>query len=217
MNLKDDLLKGANDLGVEISDRQSDLFFEYLKNLKQWNEKINLTAIKDDRDIIISHFLDSLSVAPMIQNGKVLLDIGSGAGFPGIPLKLIHQSLKVTLLDSVNKKVSFMNDTIRILKLADINAIWGRAEDIENKVPRGSFDYVITRAVGSITDTLRLSSPYLATDATIILMKGRMGNQEWDAVAQDVEKSYELIDLKEMTLPFSDSKRFIIALKHQHS
>ncbi|MEE8299162.1 MAG: 16S rRNA (guanine(527)-N(7))-methyltransferase RsmG, partial [Thermodesulfobacteriota bacterium] len=115
MSLREDLIVGAGELGVDVSEKDVDLFFKYLENLKNWNEKINLTSIKDDRGIIVSHFLDSISIAPIIEDGKKVLDIGSGAGFPGIPLKIVRPGLEVTMLDSVNKKVSFMNDTIRKL------------------------------------------------------------------------------------------------------
>jgi 16S rRNA (guanine527-N7)-methyltransferase len=213
LSLREYLVEGARELGIDISEKDSALFFKYLENLKTWNDKINLTSIKNDREIIISHFLDSISIAPLIEDGKKVLDIGSGAGFPGIPLKIVHRGLEETLLDSANKKVSFMNDTIRKLELQDINALWGRAEDIDNEVPRGGFDYVLTRAVGSVSDTLRLSSPYVSENGVIILMRGKRGSEEWNTAIEDNENKVELVEFKDMTLPQSDLKRIILVLR----
>jgi len=213
LSLREYLVEGARELGIDISEKDSELFFKYLENLKTWNDKINLTSIKNDREIIISHFLDSISIAPLIEDGKKVLDIGSGAGFPGIPLKIVRRGLEETLLDSANKKVSFMNDTIRKLELRDINALWGRAEDIDNEVPRGGFDYVLTRAVGSVSDTLRLSSPYVSENGVIILMRGKRGSEEWNTAIEDNENKVELIEFKDMTLPLSDLKRIILVLR----
>jgi len=213
LNLRQYLIEGARELGVDISEKDADLFFKYLENLKTWNAKINLTSIKNDREIIISHFLDSISVAPLIEDGMKVLDIGSGAGFPGIPLKIVRPGLEVTLLDSVNKKVTFMNDTIRKLGLENIKAVWGRAEKSLNDIPRHQFDYVVNRAVGSILDTLRLSSPYVSEYGVIILMRGKRGSEEWNTAIEDVENEFELLDFKDLTLPLSDLKRMILVLR----
>lgn len=213
MSLGDFLVEGAAELGINISQDELDQFILYLENLKSWNQKINLTAIKDEREIILNHFLDSLSAAFVIKDSKKLLDIGSGGGFPGIPLKIVCPQLQVTLLEAVNKKVSFMNDTIRKLELQNINAIWGRAEEIENNVPRASFDYVFTRALGSISETLRLSAPYVSEKGVIVLMRGKKGVYEWNQAKEEIGGDFELLDFKELTLPKSDIIRTIFILK----
>jgi len=213
LSLRDFLIESSREFGVEISNTQLDLFFLYLENLKKWNDRINLTAIKDDREIVLNHFVDSISVAPFIEDGKKLLDIGSGGGFPGIPIKIIRSGLNVTLLDSVNKKVSFMNDTIRKLSLHDIHAVWGRAEDLNNSVPRGSFDYVVTRAVGSVVDTITLSSQYVSKNGVIVLMRGKKGIEEWNEAKDEIGASFELLDFKEFTLPESDLIRTIFIIR----
>lgn len=213
MSLREDLIVGAGELGVDVSEKDVDLFFKYLENLKNWNEKINLTSIKDDRGIIVSHFLDSISIAPIIEDEKKVLDIGSGAGFPGIPLKIVRPGLEVTMLDSVNKKVSFMNDTIRKLGIEGIKAVWGRAEESQSNITLHHFDYVVCRAVGSISDTLKLSSPYVSEDGVIVLMRGKGGSEEWNTTIQDVENEFELVDFKDLTLPIGDLKRIILVLR----
>lgn len=213
MTLNDLLTEGAEELGVTISVSQAELFLSYLENLKKWNERINLTAIEEDRGIVINHFIDSLSAAPLIDDKKNLLDIGSGGGFPGIPLKIVLPELDVTLLDSVNKKVSFLNDTIRKLQLKNIRAVWGRAEDENNNIQRKSHGYVLTRAVGSFDEIVSLCSPYLSENGVIILMRGKLGTSEWNQYEKKKPGVVELVDSKEFELPFSDQKRSIFVLK----
>ena len=212
MSLKDLLTDGAQELGVALSDKQMDQFMQYLDNLNGWNEKINLTAIKDDQEIVINHFLDSLSIASFVEDKKKLLDIGSGGGFPGLPLKIVHPSLSVIMIDSVNKKVSFLKDTIRKLGLENIDAVWCRAEDKENRIPRQHFDFVVNRAVGTIYDTVQLSLPYLSENGVVILMRGKKGAEEWDQESQEFKDSYNLVEYREFTLPYSESKRTVIVL-----
>ncbi len=213
MSIREILANGAEELGIDLSDKQIDLFLQYLDNLKKWNERINLTAIKDDREIIINHFLDSISIVPLIDNTKNMLDIGSGGGFPGIPLKIVCPRLRVTLVDSVNKKVSFLKNAIRKLALEDIEAVWGRAEDSENNIPRLYFDYVVNRAVGSISDTILLSLPYVTQEGQIILMRGKKGAEEWCQESQEFKDKYDLLEIREFVLPYTDSERIIIILR----
>jgi 16S rRNA (guanine527-N7)-methyltransferase len=213
LTLKQLLTEGAKELGVKLSNSQTELFMSYLENLKTWNDRINLTAIKEDRGIIVNHFIDSLSVAPFIGDQKKLLDIGTGGGFPGIPLKIALPRLDVTLLDSVNKKVSFLNDTIRKLQLKNITVVWGRAEDEYNNIQRKSYDYVLTRAVGSFEEIVSLCSPYLTENGVMILMRGKRGISEWNEYEKNYSDRVQFLDSKEFELPFSGNKRFIFVLK----
>lgn len=118
---------------IEISDKSMNNFIIYMDNLIEWNKKINLTAIKKEDDIIVKHFIDSIFILKYI-NGNKIIDIGSGAGFPGIPLKIAENNLDITLLDSVNKKVLFMQDSIEKMGLKNIVAIHGRAEDYAHDI-----------------------------------------------------------------------------------
>ncbi|MEM7008008.1 MAG: 16S rRNA (guanine(527)-N(7))-methyltransferase RsmG [Thermodesulfobacteriota bacterium] len=212
MSLNELLIQGACELGVDLKDEQVELFMKYLDNLKKWNKNINLTAIKDDEGVIINHFLDSISASSYIEDSKSLLDIGTGAGFPGLVLKIIHPTINATLLDSANKKVSFLNDTIRKLGLEDVRAMWGRAEDPDNDILRGDFDYVITRAVGSVLDTLALSSAYVSKNGVIILMRGKRGPYEWSSESDEIKDKFNLMELKEFNLPGTDIERILIIL-----
>ncbi len=207
------LCEGASLVGVELTSAERDLFMLYLRELKSWNKKINLTGLKSDRDIVTGHFLDSLSAARFVPEGSRLLDIGSGAGFPGIPIKIISESLEVTLLDSVHKKVVFMREVIRALGLGGITAVWGRAEDEGNGIERRRFQRVITRAVGPIPGILRLSEPYLAAGGGIILMRGQRGGEEWEAALSEVGKEYRLAERSDFTLPFGGQSRTILVVE----
>ncbi len=207
------LREGAFLLGVELSPVMEGLFMRYLSELKVWNKKINLTSLRDDRDIVIGHFLDSISAARFVPAPSRVLDIGSGAGFPGIPIKIVSPSVEVTLLDSAHKKVMFMREVIRALGLADAEAVWGRAEDDRNGIGRRSFDRVITRAVGPIPDILRLSEPYLAPGGRVILMRGQRGGDEWEAAAGEVTKEFRLAGRSDFTLPFGGQSRVIFEIE----
>ncbi len=213
MSLTDLLINGAKELGVKLSDKQLELFMKFLDNLNSWNKQINLTAIKDEREIIVNHFLDSLSIASDIEDNKRLLDIGTGGGFPGIPLKIVRPGLHVTLLDSNNKKISFLKDTVRKLALKNTKAVWGRAEDAQNGLPRGHYDYVVSRAVGSIHDMVNLSSSYVSSEGHIVLMRGKKGREEWLHESEIIEDKYHIVDYREFELPYSDSFRTVIVLK----
>lgn len=125
---KDFLVEGAKTFGIYLGGKTIETFELYLKELLKWNQKINLTAIRSEKGIVLKHFLDSLSVHPYLPNCSSILDIGSGAGFPGIPLKIIQPTLEVTLIDSVHKKVDFQKHIIRTLGLKGIEAIHGREE-----------------------------------------------------------------------------------------
>ncbi|HSE83581.1 MAG TPA: 16S rRNA (guanine(527)-N(7))-methyltransferase RsmG [Thermodesulfobacteriota bacterium] len=211
MTAQEVLVRGARELDIELTSDQTQLFLSYLEILKFWNKRINLTATEDEREIIINHFLDSISILPFISKNARVLDIGSGAGFPGIPLKIVEPSLEVTLLDSVQKKVFFMRDAIRKLKLSGIRSIYGRAEDYNNGIPREYFDFVASRAVGKIESLLDLGTPYLREQGEIILMRGRRGLEEWNRIGK-TNQSLRLINCRKFSLPFSKQERVILVI-----
>lgn len=197
--IKELLELGAKELGVSIEEKEAALFLKYLEELKEWNKKINLTAIKDDKDIIIRHFLDSLILAPFLKSCKTLLDIGSGAGFPGIPIKIVMPELKIALLDSNNKKVSFVNHIIRTLGLKDIETVHARAEDekIINKL--GHFDAVASRAFAELKEFLKIAKPHAKENGLILAMKGPKGAMELEEI-----EGFNLVEQRDINLPFSD-------------
>lgn len=207
------LCEGALRLGVELTRPMAWLFMRYLSELKVWNRKINLTSLRGDRDIVIGHFLDSISAARFVPAGSRLLDIGSGAGLPGIPIKIVSPALDVTLLDSAHKKVTFMREVIRALGLGGIAAVWGRADDEGNGIERRGFDRVITRAVGPIPDILRLGEPYLAAGGRIVLMRGQRGGDEWELADKGAKGKFRLAERSDFTLPFGGQSRVILVVE----
>mgnify|MGYP001213518219 CR=1 FL=1 len=125
----DILRKGAGEFGADLDDSKISLLLSYKDILLEWNEKMNLTAIEDDREFIIKHFVDSLSIIPYLKNAGNLIDVGTGAGFPGLPVKIAQPSLDVVLLDSLEKRTAFLKHVIETLSLTGISAIHSRAED----------------------------------------------------------------------------------------
>ncbi|MBI4949770.1 MAG: 16S rRNA (guanine(527)-N(7))-methyltransferase RsmG [Deltaproteobacteria bacterium] len=167
------LRRGAEVLGVTLSEEAVSRFMEYLKELKAWNRKVNLTAIEEEREIVIRHFLDSLTPCAFLEKAESLLDIGAGGGFPGIPLKIATPSMYVCLIDSVSKKVHFMRHVIRKLGLVGIDAESIRAEDlgfIEKN--RGKFDVVTSRAFTELKGFVEVALPYLRPNGRIVAIKG---------------------------------------------
>lgn len=207
------LLKtGAMELGITVGDKEAALFLHYLAELKEWNKKINLTSITDDRDIIIRHFLDSLTLVSFLTDKKTILDIGSGAGFPGIPLKIALPDLKVMLMDSVNKKVIFMRHIIRTLGLKDIEAIQGRAEDTGIiKKFESSFDVVTSRAFADLGTFVDIAAPYAKRAGILLAVKGPKGLDELRKLKDS--KNIESVQVKEIKLPFSDAMTTILSFK----
>lgn len=216
MNLASLLKEGVEELGTELSDAQIDKFAVYIRLLKKWGSKINLTSVKDDREIVIKHFLDSLSICNLLSTKADVLDIGSGGGFPGIPLSIADPGLNVTLLDPAQKKVTFMKEAIRHLKLSNVKAVAGRAGSaVDGKLISGSFDFVVTRAVGSIKQVLDISLPYVKGGGKAVLMRGKSGEREWESfmTAFGEDEKYRLkTSLVRFRLPLSDHERVVLVV-----
>ena len=168
------LISAAAKLGIAVDSSQAEQFALYANELILWNRKINLTSVTAPDEIALKHFVDSLAPLQFIPSAVRILDIGSGAGFPGIPMKILTPSLDMTLVDASRKRVSFQLNVIRILRLPQIKALHIRAEDLAHKAERQScFDVIITRAVTSITHSIKLARPLLAANGTLIMLKGR--------------------------------------------
>lgn len=150
-------------------------FDRYAEMLTERNEKVNLTAITDPDEIRVKHFTDSLAAIDLIKTGATVLDIGSGAGFPGIPLKIARDDISVTLLDSVNKKVAFMNDVIADLGLKNIEAVHARIEDFPHK---GEFDVAVSRAVAELTTLAEYALPFVKVGGTFVAYKSEKAEAE---------------------------------------
>ncbi|MDH4227111.1 MAG: 16S rRNA (guanine(527)-N(7))-methyltransferase RsmG [Deltaproteobacteria bacterium] len=205
------LKRGLEELDINGSEDVLEKFLVYLDELKKWNKKINLTSIEGDEEIIKRHFLDSLTPYPLIKEASSLLDIGSGGGFPGLPLKIVLPHLKVTLVDSVEKKVFFLKHAIRTLGLANIEALKLRAGDEESKDMFGSFDCVISRALTSLYDYYQIGHLYAKTAGTVIAMKGPLDKKLSEEIKIVPERNkFEVIESK---TPLSSIKTTIIVFR----
>lgn len=162
---------------------QQALFERYIEFLLKWNQKYNLTAIIDPKEIRIKHFEDSLSLLPFLPRGCRLLDIGTGAGFPGIPIKIERPDLEITLLDSRRKKIAFCDALILELALKKIKTFVGRAQDPKTKETLGLFDVVVSRATTSLTEFLSLSRNFLDKGGIAIAMKGPDWKKEYQEIS----------------------------------
>lgn len=162
---------------INITDDILLLFNNYFIDLVEKNKVMNLTTITEKRDVFIKHFIDSVLPINNIKNNSKLLDVGTGAGFPGIPLKLLNKSLDVTLLDSLNKRVEFLNEEITKLSLTNIKAVHFRAEDYVN-VSRETFDYVVSRAVAKLNTLLEYCLPFVKVGGYFIAYKSLNADDE---------------------------------------
>jgi len=209
------LVEGAMIFGVRLDDQAVAAFDLFLRELLKWNRKINLTAIGSEEEIITKHFLDSLSLCPHLPRSVSILDIGSGAGFPGVPLKMADPTLEVTLTDSVGKKVDFQRHLIRTLGLKGIEAVHGRIEDrgmlqrFENR-----FDYAVSRAFSDLSTFLTLSHSFLKEKGIALAMKGELKEEPAD-LFEEGKILYRLRETVTFTLPFTSLKRMILLFEKQ--
>jgi len=210
-DLTEALVEGARVLGVEFTTSSLEALDFFLNELMRWNRKMNLTGIKDPHGIVVKHFLDSVAVSPYISPGSSLLDVGSGAGFPCIVLKILDPGLKVTSIDSSGKKLSFQRHLIRRLGLEGADTVQARLPDPQvverfNKV----FDYAISRAFGSLEALLRIARPLIKDTGVVIAMKGKMEGR--DGTSNNVAKQFnmKLQRTVSFTLPFTTADRTLL-------
>lgn len=212
------LICGAAEHGVSLSAGQAVKFAEYKELLLEWNKKMNLTAITDDDGILVKHFLDSLSVAPFLpltKNGLYIADVGSGAGFPGIPLKIALDETELLLIDSLNKRINFLREVITVLELSGATAVHMRAEEAgRNPLCRERFDVCVSRAVAALPLLAEYCLPLVKNGGIFIAMKGPSADGEiTEAGAAIKAQGGEIFEIRKITLPFSDIARSIILIK----
>lgn len=172
---------------IMLLEEQIEKFYKYMNLLIEWNQKINLTAIVEPKEIIQKHFIDSMSVLNYIQDKKNIIDVGTGAGFPGIPIKIANPNINVTLLDSLQKRVNFLSEVVSQLELDKIKAVHSRAEDYA-KENRESYDVAISRAVANMSTLVEYLLPYVKQDGIVICMKG-------PNIEDELEKSKKAISI----------------------
>ncbi len=200
---------------INIKEEKIKLFYDYMKYLLDWNEKINLTAIKEEKEFIVKHFVDSLSISEIVGDNKRIIDVGTGGGFPGIPLKLLNENLNVSLVDSVNKKIMVLNDIINKMKLNNIEAIHTRAEDLaQNKEYREGFDIAVSRAVSNMNTLVEYLLPFVKIGGYVVCMKGPGYEEELNSSKKAIEiLGGKIEDIKELKVSDELDRNIIIIKK----
>lgn len=211
-DFKKEILEKMNGLSINLTEDQVKKFYNYMNLLLEWNEKINLTAITEFHEIILKHFVDSVTISQFVSHGKSLIDVGTGAGFPGIPLKILRPDLDIVLMDSLQKRINFLNEVILNLNLEKIQTIHARAEELgRNKKFREKFDFATSRAVANMAVLLEYLVPFVKINGKVICMKG-------SDIAEELENSKKAENILGVTLerkeflylPGSEMKRNII-------
>jgi 16S rRNA (guanine527-N7)-methyltransferase len=220
------LYAGASEIEVPLSGESIYAFKTYSRLLKEWNEKMNLTNILDDKGIALRHFIDSLTLVPHLEKESKrqkrehlrLIDVGTGAGFPGIPLKVTLPLLQVTLLDSLRKRISFLDAVCTELSLEGIETVHARAEDAgRSKQHREKYDIATARAVASLPILCELCLPLVKVGGIFLAMKGNIGTEAEEAEKAMITLGGTLETLHHFTLPGTDMNRTIIVIRKVRS
>jgi len=219
MSFAEILKKAAEEYGISLSETQLQQFDRYQELLVEWNQKMNLTALTEPKDVAIKHMIDSVSVydEKWFSEGMSVIDVGTGAGFPGLPLKILCPSLKVTLLDSLNKRVKFLETVVSELGLSDIVCVHARAEEAaRQKQYREKFDVVVSRAVARLPILAEYDLPFVRVGGFFAAMKGAKYEEE----AEEAKKAVKLLGggepvLREIKLPGLEDKRGIIYIRKE--
>lgn len=209
---KEEFIKYLEELNIYPTEEQLQKLEKFYNLLVEWNEKINLTRITTKEDVYLKHFYDSLTITKEIDLSKVntLCDVGTGAGFPGIVLKIMYPNLKVTLIDSLQKRVNYLNTIINDLDLDNIEAIHTRGEDYQ-----GQFDVVTSRAVANIEKLVNYTMHLVSKDGVFIAMKGDIDKELTIFVERNISKKYQIIKINKFLLPIEESKRSLVVIKRK--
>ena len=209
---KELFIEELNKLGITITEEQLNKLNKFYKLLIEWNEKINLTRITEENEVYLKHFYDSLTIKKAIDLNEVetLCDVGTGAGFPGIVLKIMYPHLKITLVDSLQKRVNYLNTIIKDLELENIHAIHSRGEDFKEK-----FDVVTARAVANIEKLVTYTMHLVNKDGQLVAMKGNIEEELTQEVQQKLSKKYQIKQIEKFLLPIEESHRSLVVIKNK--
>ena len=199
-------------LGINLTEEQLNKLDQFYNLLIEWNEKINLTRITAKEDVYLKHFYDSLTLAKVIDlsTKETLCDIGTGAGFPGIVLKIVYPNLKITLVDSLQKRVNYLNTIIKDLQLENIQAIHTRGEDLHDK-----YDVVTARAVANIEKLLKYTMHLVNNTGVFVAMKGNIDKELTPEIENKISKRYQILKIEKFELPVEKSQRSLIVIKNK--
>lgn len=208
--------------GITLTDKQKKQFETYFRLLVEWNEKINLTAITDKEEVYLKHFYDS--IAPILQgyidNSPLsILDIGAGAGFPSIPMKILYPEIDITIIDSLNKRINFLNILANELELSGVHFFHGRAEDFgQDKVFRAKFDIVTARAVARMQVLAELTIPFLKVNGRLIALKAAAAEEELISAEKALKTLFSQVTVnKNYKLPKGDDRNITIVSKKKET
>ena len=209
---KEEFIRAVEELGININDYQLQQLNNFYKLLKEWNEKINLTRIIEEKEVYLKHFYDSLTINKVVnlKTVKTLCDVGTGAGFPGIVLKIFFPNLKITLIDSLQKRINYLNDVIEKLNLKDIEAIHSRGEDFKSK-----YDVVTARAVANIEKLVNYTMHLVKKDGIFVAMKGNIDNELNPEIKSKLSRRYQIVNIERFSLPKEESIRSLVVLKNK--
>ena len=210
-----EIQKYLEKMNIVLSGTQKEQFYKYMNLLIEWNEKINLTAIIEPKEIILKHFIDSITINNYIEEEEKVIDVGTGAGFPGIPLKISKPEIQVELLDSLNKRINFLNIIIEKLELKNIKATHARVEEFaKNKNNREKYDVATSRAVANLNVLVEYLLPLVKVGGKCICMKGPNIEEEINGSKKAIEVLGGKIEkVEEFNLPDTDMKRTIIIIR----
>ena len=200
---------------MNIDDVSAKKFVIYMELLREWNERMNLTAITDEEGILVKHFFDSCSISDFVGNNSKIIDVGTGAGFPGLPLKIVNDSLNLTLVDSLNKRINFLNEVKNRLGLKDVETVHGRAEDvgIDNKY-REKYDFAVSRAVAELRILVEYLLPLVKVGGKVIAMKGPNVDEEVENSKKAIKLlGGEIEKIESFKLGDTDNERTVIIIK----
>lgn len=211
---KDEFVLALKDLNIFLTETQLEQLDKFYLLLIDWNQKLNLTRITEEKDVYLKHFYDSLTLSKVIdlKGRKTLCDVGSGAGFPGIVLKIAFPDLEITLLDSLNKRVVYLNEIIKQLNLDNIKAIHIRAENYQD-----TFDIVTARAVANLSKLLDYTMHLVNDTGSFIAMKGNIEEELTMSVKNKIERKYRIKKIEKFLLPYENSIRSLVVIEHNKS
>lgn len=211
---REEFLTAVKELGISITDKQLEQLNEYHKALVEWNKKINLTSITDEKEVYLKHFYDSLTLFKEYDLTKdiYLCDVGTGAGFPGIVLKIVFPNLKITLVDSLQKRLKFLDYVIKLLGLKDVELVHERMEDY-SKQNEEKFDIITSRAVAKVKILVEISFKALKISGHLILMKASFEEELSDAEKIIKDIGGKVVDVNTFKLPIENSQRALINIK----
>lgn len=209
---KEEFVQSLKELGININKYQLEQLNKFYNLMIEWNKKINLTRIVDEKEVYLKHFYDSLTLikAVDLKNVKTLCDVGTGAGFPGIVIKILFPNIKITLIDSLQKRINYLNEVINELKLNDIEAIHTRGENFQ-----GKYDVVTSRAVANIEKLVNYTMHLVDKDGIFVAMKAEVDKELTSKVYKELNKKYQIIDIHKFLLPKENSHRSLVVIKNK--